>query len=51
MTSEWSYFTAPGLTTASVVKATVFDVYFADGTYYEIPSYLQETITFNLNSY
>ena len=51
VTSEWSYFTAPGLTTASIVKATVFDVYFADGTYYEIPSYLQETITFNLNSY
>ena len=51
VTSEWSYFTAPGLTTASLVELKVTDVYFADGTYYAIPVSLQETVRFKLNSY
>lgn len=51
VTSEWSYFTAPGLTTAAYIELTVTDVYFADGTYYNIPLPLRETVRFNMNSY
>ena len=51
VTTEMSSLIADGLTTASIVEVTITDVYFADGTYYAIPSYEQETITFRMNSY
>ncbi len=51
MTTEWSYYAADGLTTASIVEVTIWDVYFSDGTYYYIPKSERETVTFRMNKY